>query len=691
MANDQTQLSRRTPLTFRRIILGLGPMVVAVIPAAPLHAQAVQAVAKPPSYAGRILTPDGKPATGAEVILLDLTHPGDRQQIAATRADDDGTFAFHDVQSPTQAPRLTFVARAPGLAPTASSVFPGADAENEFALSPASTVRVTFLDPDGEPVPNLRVTPTMAIARGAGGPSIVYFPPELAARFARQTDAAGACTFEDMPRRSGLRLEVDDPRFARLSYRDDPQIADDAATPPVTVKFLRGGSISGIVRYGPMGRPAAGVQVVAQSLNRNLGGSGWGRAVSSERGEYRMQQVPVGEYNVAVNFNDDRERPWAAAALEGVHLGDGEHLAGQDLTLVTGGLITGHIVRADTAQAVVGVSVGLHGPDHPKSGAMIGGVITDADGAYAFRVAPGAQYLYLSGLPPDGYARPLAEEMTVVEGQTVTVDLKLPRRPGKPVAGRVVAPDGKPVVAAHVIVEVKGDRFGDVASQTTDQTGAFHFAAVTPGTRIRAVRGSMSTVRAAIVDGGEQDIILNLSKRIPRTISGLVTDADSKPINGARVQVITRQGNYGMTMGKPELTDADGRYNVNGLSPDGEYSLNAEADDYAQGSTAVMLGPDREATQAQPLKFERLTARIGGRVVDAGGKPVAGVRVEINGSRNGNRSTITDADGRFAFKVLEGSVPLIFLRDLEGKPRSSQGVRAGDENIQLTETPPKAR
>jgi hypothetical protein len=136
-----------------------------VVPIAPLHAQDQQAVAKPPSYAGRVLTPDGKPATRAEVILLDLTHPGDRQQIAATRADDDGTFAFHDVKSPTQAPRLTFVARAPGLAPTASSVFPGADAENEFALSPASTVRVTFLDPDGKPVPNLRVTPICGYSR----------------------------------------------------------------------------------------------------------------------------------------------------------------------------------------------------------------------------------------------------------------------------------------------------------------------------------------------------------------------------------------------------------------------------------------------------------------------------------------------------------------------------------------------
>jgi protocatechuate 3,4-dioxygenase beta subunit len=434
--------------------------------------------------------------------------------------------------------------------------------------------------------------------------------------------------------------------------------------------------------------PAVGVHVVAQGVNRSRS-PGWGQAVSNDRGEYRMQQIPAGEYNVGVNFKDDRERPWAAAALEAVRLGDGEHLAGQDLTLIKGGVITGHVLRADTAQAVAGVYVGLHGPDHPKSSAMIGGVTTDAEGAYTFRVAPGAQYVYLSGFPPDGYVRPGAEEMTVAEGQTVTVDLKLPRRPGKPVAGRVIGPDGKPVAGTRVFAEIKSDRVDDVVARTTDQTGTFHFAAIPPGTRIRAVRGSMSTFRAVIVNGGEQDVLLNLTKRLPRAISGLVTDAaDGKPIMGARVQVITWQGNYGTTMGKPELTDAEGRYSIRGLSPDGAYSLNAEADDYGQGGAAVTLDPDRETTQAQPLQLDRLTARIGGRVVDASGKPVAGVRVEINGSRNGNRTTVTDAEGRFTFKVLDGSVPLIFLRDLEGNPRSTQGVRAGDEKIQLTQPSP---
>jgi beta-lactamase regulating signal transducer with metallopeptidase domain/5-hydroxyisourate hydrolase-like protein (transthyretin family) len=675
----------RTSLSGLRLVAGLLLMVGVVVPIAALHAQSPQAVPKAPSYAGRVLTPDGTPATGAEVILLDVTRTGERQQVAVMRAGDDGTFAFYDVKPAGDIQRLSFVARASGLAPTASAVFPGADPENEFALSPASMVRVTFVDPDGKPVPNLQVTPTMVVARDPGGLSTIFFPPELAKRFARQTDAAGACTFDDMPRRYSLHLHLDDPRFAQLSFQDYPELADNAVTPPVTVKLRRGGSIAGTVRYGPTGLPAAGVHVVAQSLSRSRG-SGWGQAISNDRGEYRMQQIPVGEYNVAVNFNDDRERPWAAAALEAVHLGEGEHLAGQDLTLVTGGLIKGHVLRADTGQAVIGVNVGLHGPDRPKSSAMIAGVITDADGAYTFRVAPGAQYVYLSGFPPDGYARPAAEELIVAAGQAVTVDLKVPRRPGKPVAGRVVGPDGKPVAGAHIVAETKGDRFDGVIAQTTDPTGTFHFAAVTPGTRIRAVRGSMSTFRAVFVNGGEQDIVLNLTKRLPRTISGLITDTvDGKPIKGARVQVITWQGSSGMTTGKPELTDAEGRYSIRGLSPDGTYSLNAEADDYGQSGAAVTLDPDRETTQAQPLQLDRLTARIGGRVVDASGKPVAGVSVEINGSRNGNRTTVTDAEGRFTFKVLEGSVPLIFLRDIEGKPSSSQGVRAGDEKIELTQ------
>jgi len=65
--------------------------------------------------------------------------------------------------------------------------------------------------------------------------------------------------------------------------------------------------------------------------------------------------------------------------------------------------------------------------------------------------------------------------------------------------------------------------------------------------------------------------------------------------------------------------------------------------------------------------------------------------VEINGAQNGNRRTTTDAAGRFSFKVLDKSVPLVFLRDLDDNPQDTQAAVAGNEDIILKAAPLKRR
>jgi len=681
----------RGRLNVRHLALGVAAAFAVILPIAALSAQAPRAAEKSPTYAGRILTPDGKPAAGAHVFLLDLTLPTERQQIAATQAGADGKFHF-DTDPNAHPTGITFVAVAPGFAAASVFAFAGDDPENEITLAPPTTVRVTFLDPGGHPVAGLRVTPTMAFARAPSGDfSAIYFPADYAARLARQTNAAGAVTFADVPRGHGLRLEIADPRFARLTYADEVRLANEPTSPPATVRLQRGGSISGVVRYGPTGQPAAGIRLVAGALSRTGVGAGWGAAVTDARGEYRMDQIAAGDYNVAANFNDDLDHPWAAAALENVHVGDGQNLAGQDLTLVKGGLLTGHVVRADTGARVPEAYIGVYGPDHPKSTGMISGIKTDATGAYALRVAPGAQYVYLSGRAPDGYRSPKAADVTVADGQTVVVDFTLEPKPGKPVTGHVEGPDGKPVAGANVAVESPTGRMDDLATTTTDALGNFFFRAVGPNSRLRAGRGSLGTWRPVAVNGGEEDVTLEITRRVPHAVSGLVTDPQGKPIAGARVQVITHEGQFGTGMGRPELTDAAGRYTIKGLVPDGRYSLAAEADDFGEGGAPLKLDPEQDVTQAQTIHLDPLTARIAGRVVDSQNQPLAGIRVEINGAGNGNRRTTTDAAGHFSFKVLDKSVPLIFLRDLDGNPQDTQAAVAGNQNIILKAAPLKRR
>jgi protocatechuate 3,4-dioxygenase beta subunit len=287
------------------------------------------------------------------------------------------------------------------------------------------------------------------------------------------------------------------------------------------------------VIYGTTGKPAANVEIVAQSLDR-IAGNGWGSAVTNERGEYRMEQVGESVYNVMLGTNTEELRQkWTAVARHDVRVGAGEQVAKQDLTLIEGVVITGKVFRGDTGAGVEGIHVGLYGPEHPRSSAMIRGAHTNADGEYTLRAPPGANYVYLSSRAPDGYREPKAQDVDVVDEGPVTIDFALPRKPGKPVVGRVLGPDGQPLTARFVTAEAKDGDMRGGAQVKTDASGAFRFEAITPGTLLRGAGGKdLATPQTTRVDGGEADVTLRLEKRIAITLSGQVTDVEGKPIAG---------------------------------------------------------------------------------------------------------------------------------------------------------------
>jgi hypothetical protein len=71
----------------------------------------------------------------------------------------------------------------------------------------------------------------------------------------------------------------------------------------------------------------------------------------------------------------------------------------------------------------------------------------------------------------------------------------------------------------------------------------------------------LETPEAIVINGGEPEVVVRLAKRVRVTLGGAVTDVDGRPIANARVQVIRQEGKFGMGMGRPELTDRQGRSN----------------------------------------------------------------------------------------------------------------------------------
>jgi hypothetical protein len=171
------------------------------------------------------------------------------------------------------------------------------------------------------------------------------------------------------------------------------------------------------------------------------------------------------------------------------------------------------------------------------------------------------------------------------------------------------------------------------------------------------------------------------------TVSGVVTDTSDKPIQGARVGVTLWEGQFGTGFGRPEITDAQGRYTIRDLRPDGRYSLNAVADGYGTGFGKVVLQPG-PVSQAETIRLKAADRRIAGKVSDDKGKAAAGVKVQINGGETGHQTTTTDTEGRFSFNVVEGARPLIFLRGRDGNPFGTKEVRAGNEGVELVAPEP---
>jgi thiol-disulfide isomerase/thioredoxin/protocatechuate 3,4-dioxygenase beta subunit len=603
--------------------------------------------ASPGAFTGRVLTPDGKPVAGATVTWLNRA---DREALAQAPVTTDaaGRFRLEGVSAlrkPETRPML--LAEAAGWALTFQAVPEQGDAL-DVTLLPATEVRVPFLDPQGKPVPNL---PVVLHALVGENHFFVQFPRSEGGRFVRRTDAQGIVTIPALPRSWRLRLQVKDERFARLSYPDDIVLGQGAQTTAKPIRLQPGGSIKGRITLGSGGKPAAGVTVGAQGVGAE---NGWGEAITDTDGRYHMTQLAAGTYNVALDLKGALAQDWTARAHEKTYVGAGEHLDRIDFTLVKGALIQGKVTVAGTGQPVPGTHVGVYGPAHPRSGAWVQGVQTGPDGTYRHRVPEGQQYLYISGAPA-GFLRPAkaGQELTLKDGEAVTINFELPRGPQpKSARGRVLGPDDKPVAGAEVTLSSL-DRFGGRGTTLrTDAAGAFVIeeSRMTQPISVRARRGEMATPKGTVVSGGEE-VTLRLQKGVLASITGRVTDVVGRPIADAEVKLIEWAYDSG-SEGARTRTDDQGRYSFPYLWSDLRYSVDAQAEGFGHRYCPTVELRPGEALKVDDLSLGKADRSLAGRVVSGSGDPAPGIEVTLQGRESPYQSQVTDREGRFRFEGL---------------------------------------
>jgi len=135
-------------------------------------------------------------------------------------------------------------------------------------------------------------------------------------------------------------------------------------------------------------------------------------------------------------------------------------------------------------------------------------------------------------------------------------------------------------------------------------------------------------------DGSDKQLILG-------TVSGVVTDDDGAPIDGATVSV--------SDVGISVQTSADGAYSIAQVSNE-RHAVVAVKDGYVTSSKTIRAASFVDGkVEGLDLSLLRANSRISGTVLDSrnGNAPLAGVAVTAGAAK-----VTTDAEGKFAFEKL---------------------------------------
>ena len=174
---------------------------------------------------------------------------------------------------------------------------------------------------------------------------------------------------------------------------------------------------------------------------------------------------------------------------------------------------------------------------------------------------------------------------------------------------------------------------------------------VQPGTyRVTAHKSGFrdSTVTAEVEVNGSTQVLFYLVP-LRRSVSGLVSDGAGHPV--AAAGIVARDLISGNTL--RALTDEAGAFRL--LLDASVYRLNAQKDGYFAGdSVQVDLRSEREVSLSAPLRLEKASGVVSGRVVSSAGNPLFGARITAcQGSRKSE--ILSDEQGSFQIKLSPGS------------------------------------
>lgn len=491
---------------------------------------------------------------------------------------------------------------------------------------------------------------------GIAGVELYTYSSETRTNKETKTDGSGKYLLAGLPPgqyRVNLYSQVQGylrPDMAERSV----QVVMDKTQEGVDFSMEPGVTVSGIV-VDADGNPVEGAEVSAQATEQDYRGYSYDDTKTDAAGYFALTRLR-GDAELRLDaVKDDWKAKTYVSRLEKSGLTD----LTIRLDILAGSTIEGKVLDSDgkpLGKAYIHATKA--GDDHPTGGAeveMNGAFKMEGleAGRYILTASPENRGMYYTGfVSRDPDAPPPPETIVdVAERKTVEdVVVRCEIAGNLTITGKVLSPDGKPMLYAALTVE------GLPRFSTAKLNGSFEIDGLQEGSyTVYAAAPGYSPVMARDVKAGTRDLTLRLERLA--TLRGRVIDiAANAPLDAFTVEYavhsqVAIEVSPGL-FGEQSFSDAKGEFRIEGMSvlP---MNVKVRAAGYAPWET--QLDGLRGGQENELLVELDRGATIQGFVHDAAGQPLGQVSVESSAPLPGYpvmeaSAAVTTADGTFELR-----------------------------------------
>ena len=489
---------------------------------------------------------------------------------------------------------------------------------------------------------------------GIAGVEVSTYSAEIRTHKESKTDSSGKYLLAGLPSgqyRVNLYSQV--PGYLRPDMTErSVQVVMDKTQEGVDFTMEPGVTVSGVV-VDADGNPVEGAEVSAQANEQDYSGYSYDDTKTDAAGYFVLTRLR-GDAELRL---DAVKEDWKAKTYEG-HL-EKEGLA--DLTLrldiLAGSVIEGKVRDSDGKPlGMAQVTAKKAGEEHPVAGAeaemngsfQIKGLQA---GRYILTATPSNGNMYRTGYVLEGEAKAPETIVDVAERKTVKdVVVRSEIAGNLTITGKVLSPDGKPMLYAALTVE------GLPRYSTVKLNGSFEIDGLQEGSyTVYAAAPGYSPVMARDVKAGTRDLTVRLERFA--ILRGRVIDvAANAPLDAFTVEYtaqsqVLAEASPGLN-GEQSFTDAKGEFRIEGMSTL-PMIVKVRAEGYAPWETqldGLIGGQENELL----VELDR-GATIQGFVHDAAGQPLGQVSIETSALLPGYpvmeaSAAVTTADGAFELR-----------------------------------------